>query len=80
MKVFSITIAVFVVAVLLVLFVLARGSPLRQKEEVAGIDQTKPSSSYEQKTNHFPMPSYDLGPIQGDVSPYQVNQWKSYQV
>ena len=80
MKAFGITLSVLVVAVLILLFVVARGSPARKTEEVAGIDQSKPSSSYEQKTNHFPMPSYDLGPIRGDVSPFQVNQWLSYQV
>ena len=68
------------VAALVVLFVLSRGSPVPVKVELAGIDQTKPSSSYEQKTNHFPMPSYDMGPIQGSESPFQVNQWLSYQV
>ena len=80
MKAFTITASVLVVVVLFLIFVLVRGYSSETKLEVAGIDQTKPSSSYEQKTNHFPKPSYDLGPIQGDVSPYQVNQWLSFQV
>jgi len=48
--------------------------------ESAGIDQTKPSSSYEQKTNHFNMPSYDAGPIEGHETPFRVNQYNSYEV
>ena len=80
MKALTISSVVLAVAVLLVLYVLSRGSPMRQEPELAGIDQSKPSSSYEQKTNHFPKPSYDLGPIQGQVSPYQVNQWFSHEV
>jgi hypothetical protein len=80
MKALTITIAVLVVAVLVVLFVVSRRSTVRPKEELGGIDQSKPSSSYEQKTNHFPKPSYDLGPIQGEVSPFQVNQFLSYSV
>ena len=79
MKSILTTIAILLVAVLVVLYILsmAKGSV---KTELAGIDQSKPSSSYDQKTNHFPRPSYDLGPIQGSESPFQVNQWLSYQV
>ena len=54
---------------------------LRPAEHLsAGIDQSKPSSSYDQKTNHFNMPTYDAGPIEGNETPFKVNQWNSYQV
>jgi hypothetical protein len=66
-----------VVAILFIVYVLSRASSYR---EMAKPFVERASSSYEQKTNHFPMPSYDAGPIQGSESPYQVNQWMSYQV
>lgn len=75
MKSLAITLASVIVALLLVVFILS-SRPV--ETESAGIDQTKPSSSYEQKTNHFPMPNYSMGPIQGSESPYKVNQWMSY--
>jgi hypothetical protein len=80
MKSIVATLAVMAVAVIVLLYVLSRGSPRVETMELAGIDQSKPSSSYEQKTNHYPRPSYEMGPIQGSPSPFQVNQWLSYQV
>jgi len=77
MKSIVTTLAVLLVAVLVVGYILSRA---KGSVKTAGIDQSKPSSSYEQKTNHFPRPSYDAGPIQGSESPFQVNQWLSYQV
>jgi hypothetical protein len=78
MKSLVATLLILVVAVLMILYVLSANR--MSEPEAAGIDQTNPSSSYEQKTNHFPRPSYSLGPIQGSPSPYKVNQWNSYQV
>jgi len=81
MKSLVATLLVLAVAVLMIFYVLSTAFANRISEtETAGIDQTNPSSSYEQKTNHFPQPSYSLGPIQGSPSPYKVNQWNSYQV
>ena len=67
-----------VVVALLAYVVVSR--PLPSEHLSAGIDQSKPSSSYDQKTNHFDMPSYDSGPVEGHETPYKVNQWNSYQV
>jgi hypothetical protein len=78
MKSLVATLLVLAVAVLMILYVLSAN--IISETETAGIDQTNPSSSYEQKTNHFPRPSYSLGPIQGSPTPYKVNQWESYQV
>jgi hypothetical protein len=78
MKSLVATLGVLVVAVLMILYVLSANR--MPETDSAGIDQTKPSSSYEQKTNHFPKPSYSLGPIQVEPTPYKVNQWNSYQV
>jgi hypothetical protein len=36
------------------------------------------ASSYEQKTNHFPTPRYDMGPIPGVESPFRVNMYQAY--
>jgi hypothetical protein len=75
------TLLVLGVALLLIVYILSTLTLTHvSSTQLAGIDQTKPSSSYEQKTNHFPMPSYSLGPIQGSETPYQVNQWLSYEV
>jgi hypothetical protein len=78
MKSLVATLLVLAVAVLMIFYVLSANRI--SETETAGIDQTNPSSSYEQKTNHFPRPSYSLGPIQGSPTPYKVNQWESYQV
>jgi hypothetical protein len=78
MKSLVATLLVLAVAVLMILYVLSANR--MPDTETAGIDETNPSSSYEQKTNHFPRPSYSLGPIQGSPTPYKVNQWESYQV
>jgi hypothetical protein len=72
------TLGVLSVAVIALLYVLSSSQSTEHLS--AGIDQTKPSSSYDQKTNHFNMPTYDAGPIDGHETPYKVNQWNSYQV
>ncbi len=35
-------------------------------------------SSYAQTTNHMRPSPYNMGPIKGSESPWQVNQFKSY--
>ena len=67
-----------VVVALLAYVVVSQPSPSEHLS--AGIDQSNPSSSYDQKTNHFDMPSYNPGPIEGHETPYRVNQWSSYEV
>ena len=74
------TLATMGVVVALLAYVMAIRVPRSEHLESAGIDQSKPSSSYDQKTNHFDMPPYDPGPIEGHETPFKVNQWNSYQV
>lgn len=63
------------VAILCIILVLARKTSVSTDTETKRVP-----SSYDQKTNHFVMPPVDMGPIQGSESPFQVNQWLSYQV
>ena len=67
--------AVIVLAFALVIYFTSKSSISTHKP----VEITN-TSSYEQTTNHFKMPSYDLGPIQGSESPFRVNQFLSYQV
>ena len=76
MKSFTTTLVVLAISILLLGLVLMPKSP----KYLAGIDQTKPSSSYDQQTNHFTMPTYNVGSIQGVESKFKVNQWNSYVV
>jgi len=39
---------------------------------------SKEDSSYEQSTNHMTPAPYDMGPVQGTPSIWQVNQYRSY--
>lgn len=81
MKSLLATLLTLAVALLLIVYILSTMFARQVSDtQLAGIDQTSPSSSYEQKTNHFPMPKYSLGPIQGSETPFQVNQWLSYAV
>ena len=77
MKSIVATLSILVVALLLVVYILST-TVMTSPPEVKRTSSS--SSSYEQKTNHFPMPSYNAGPIQGSETPYQVNQWASYAV
>jgi len=77
MKSLITTIGVLVLAILALVYVLSRKTA---ETQMTSTFVEHSSSSYEQKTNHFPRPPYDAGPIQGSESPYQVNQWMSYQV
>ena len=73
------TLATLGVVGLLLAYVMAVRVPSSEHLS-AGIDQSKPSSSYDQKTNHFDMPPYNPDPIEGNETPFRVNQWSSYQV
>jgi len=35
-------------------------------------------SSFDQKTNHMDPAPYTLGPIAGNETPFQVNQYRAY--
>ena len=73
------TLGVLSVVVLGLIFVLSNRMPL--EEHLSGeTDDSKPASTYDQKTNHFDMPRYDPGPVDGHETPYRVNQWSSYEV
>jgi len=76
MKSFTTTLLVLAMSVMVLVLVLMP----KDRKHLAGIDQSKPSSTFEQRTNHFSMPTYDAGPIQGVESKFKVNQWNSYQV
>lgn len=73
------TLGVLSVVVLGLAYILSNGKT-PDEHLSAGVDQSKPSSSYDQKTNHFNMPTYNSGPIEGNETPFKVNQWNSYQV
>lgn len=36
------------------------------------------NSSYNQQTNHMNPSPYDMGPVSGMQTPFQVNQYKAY--
>ena len=65
---------------LLLAYVMSIRPSYSEHLESAGIDQSKPSSSYDQKTNHFSMAPAVMEPIEGHETPFKVNQWNSYQV
>lgn len=67
-----------IVVALLAYVMVSRPEPTEHLS--ATIDDSIPPSSYDQKTNHFDMPRYDLGPIEGHETQFKVNQWNSYQV
>jgi hypothetical protein len=39
---------------------------------------SREDSSYNQQTNHMNPAPYDMGPVSGMQSPFQVNQYKAY--
>lgn len=78
MKSLVATLLVMVVAILLIVYLLSSVAGSMVYSDTT--ERSTSASSYEQKTNHFPRDSYDLGPIQGSESPYKVNQWLSYEV
>ena len=71
---------------LLVLFLVTRVS-VQEKFQPEFLDKTQvqktvavEDSSYAQRTNHMDPAPFDMGPIQGMQTPFQVNQYRSYVV
>lgn len=71
---------------LLVLFLVMRVS-VQEKFQPEFLDKTQvrktvavEDSSYAQRTNHMDPAPFDMGPIQGMETPFQVNQYRSYVV
>jgi hypothetical protein len=77
-------ILLFVAALLIVWIVLQTFGP-REKFQPEFLDTTQVTrtiaaedSSYAQRTNHATPAQYNMGPIAGVQSPWQVNQYRSY--
>jgi hypothetical protein len=49
-----------------------------KREAVMTAMNLEPASSYEQKTNHFPMQPVEMGPISGFETPFRVNAYNAY--
>lgn len=71
---------------LLVLFLVMRVS-VQEKFQPEFLDKTQvrktvavEDSSYAQRTNHIDPAPFDMGPVQGMETPFQVNQYRSYVV
>lgn len=71
---------------LLVLFLVMRVS-VQEKFQPEFLDKTQvrktvavEDSSYAQRTNHVDPAPFDMGPVQGMETPFQVNQYRSYVV
>ena len=71
---------------LLILFLVTRVS-VQEKFQPEFLDKTQvqktvavEDSSYAQRTNHMDPAPFDMGPIQGMQTPFQVNQYRSYVV
>ena len=74
-------IALLVAAVVVWAIVSRKTTPAQpNKEAVMAKMNVEPSSSYEQKTNHFPMTEVDMGPLSGSESPYRVNLYQAHMV
>jgi hypothetical protein len=73
-------IAMIVLASVIVWFVATNSRPVDsvKREVVMKTLDAEPASSYEQKTNHYPMPSYSMGPMSGFETPFRVNAWHAY--
>jgi len=80
MKAHKVALAALVLVIVLLTYVLLSSRKPSFENMSAGIDQSKPSSSHKQTTNHVVMPQVDLGPIQGYETQFRVNQYNSYQV
>ena len=80
MKSSNILVVSLVVVVVLLGYILLSKKNIGFEHMSAGIDQSKPSSSHKQTTNHVVMPQVDMGPIQGHETLFRVNQYNSYQV
>ena len=71
---------------LLILFLVTRVS-VQEKFQPEFLDKTQvqktvavEDSSYAQRTNHADPAPFNMGPIQGMETPFQVNQYRSYVV
>lgn len=71
---------------LLILFLVTRVS-VQEKFQPEFLDKTQvqktvavEDSSYAQRTNHVDPAPFNMGPIQGIETPFQVNQYRSYVV
>jgi hypothetical protein len=71
---------------LLVLFLVMRVA-VQEKFQPEFLDKTQvrktvavEDSSYAQRTNHVDPAPFDMGPIRGMETPFQVNQFRSYVV
>jgi hypothetical protein len=73
-------IAMLLLAAVLVWFVVTQSRPVEtvQRETVMKAMDAEPASSFAQKTNHYPMPSYSMGPLTGFETPFRVNAWNAY--
>lgn len=72
----------FLVAIAILAFVLystrERFQPEFLDKRQVHTTVAREDSSYNQVTNHMNPASYDMGPITGMQSPFQVNQYKAY--
>jgi hypothetical protein len=67
------------VAGVVVWIIVAKISPAAPKKEAVMAQMNlEPASSYEQKTNHYPMQPVDMGPIAGFETPFRVNAWQAH--
>jgi len=73
---------VLIAALLVIAFVLMKP---REKFQPEFLDRSQiaktvavQDSSYDQTTNHFDPAPFSMGPIQGNQTPFQVNQYKAY--
>jgi hypothetical protein len=69
-----------VLASVVLWMVVTKSRPIEpvQREAVMKAMDAEPASSFSQKTNHYPMPSYSMGPISGFETPFRVNAWHAY--
>ena len=78
---------ILVILVLLVLMVYFFSSKKESYDNEGIIDHSQrlhtdslSDSSYKQTTNHFPVPSTNIAPIQGNETPFRVNMFNSFMV
>ena len=72
---FSVFVAIIVVLVIVYQYPTTT-SPSR--EAVMVQMNSEPASSYEQKTNHYPMTPVDMGPVNGFETPFRVNMFQAH--
>jgi hypothetical protein len=67
-----------VVAAAFLWLAVSRGKQPVVREHIMQQMNDVSASSYDQTTNHFPMPRYDTGPIPGVETPFRVNMYQAY--